>query len=335
MAAVVRRTAHLPEWKKNEVQELINSINSRRVVCVVGMREIPASDLQQIRAELRGKLDLRMVRNNIARRAMEAAGGEISLLADYIEDQTALVFSNENPFQLYALLEKGKRPMPIKAGARAPKDIVIESGETSFSPGPMVGKLQAAGIPAAIKGGKVVVSNQVKLVKEGEVVSAKVADILKAMEIFPKKVGLNLRAAYEGGLIFKPEDLTLDIEGLLSQLGSTSAAAMGFAVKVGYATPETIAPILQLAQAKARSLVAEAGIPVPGMMELVLARAAANALAITSLVRGEAAPAKAAEAAISPAAKGMKGEAPKKEEKKTEEKKEEEDTAAGLGALFG
>jgi large subunit ribosomal protein L10 len=330
MAAVVRRTAHLPEWKKNEVQELLTSINSSRVVGVVGMREIPASDLQQMRAELRGTLDLRMVRNNIARRAMEAAGGEISLLADYIEDQTALVFSDENPFKLYALLEKGKRPMPIRAGARAPKDIVIEAGETSFSPGPMVGKLQAAGIPAAIKGGKVVISNQVKLVKEGDVVSAKVADILKAMEIFPRTVGLNLRAAYEGGLIFKSQDLTLDIEGLLSQFGSASAVAMGFAVKVGYATPETIAPILQLASAKARSLVAEAGILVPGMMEIVLAKAAANALAIASLARGDTAPAQAAEAAIVPAASGDNQEAEKKEEKK-----EEEDTAAGLGALFG
>jgi large subunit ribosomal protein L10 len=105
---------------------------------------------------------------------------------------------------------------------------------------------------------------------------------------------------------------------------------LGFAVKVGYATPETVAPILQLASVKARSLVAEAGIPVPGMMELVLARAAANALAIAGLVRGEAAPAEAAEAAIVPAAGGEKEEAPKREEKK-----EEEDTAAGLGALFG
>jgi large subunit ribosomal protein L10 len=261
---------------------------------------------------------------------MEAAGDEISPLADYIEDQTALVFSDENPFRLYALLEKGKRPMPIRAGARAPKEIVIEAGETSFSPGPMVGKLQAAGIPAAIKGGKVVISNQVKLVKEGEVVSAKVADILKAMEIFPKTVGLNLRAAYEGGLVFKSKDLTLDIEGLLSQFGSASAAATGLAIKVGYATPETIAPILQLASAKARGLVAEVGIPVPGMMEIVLARAAANAQAIASLARGEAAPAPAAEAAVGPAAAKEKQESPEKEEKK-----EEEDTAAGLGALFG
>jgi len=325
MAAEVRRTAHLPEWKVSEVKELVEQIGNSRVVGIVGMREIPASNLQQMRTEMRGRVEIKMVRNTIARRALEASSPKIQPLADYIEDQTALIFSDDNPFKLFSLLEKGKRPMPIKAGSKAPRDIVVEAGETSFSPGPMVGKLQAAGIPAAIKGGKVVINQQITLVKEGEVVSAKVADILKTMEIFPRNVGLDLKAAYEGGLVFKAKDMTIDVDGLISQLSTASAKAFSFAVEVGYATPETVGPILQRAQIKARALVAEAGIPVPGMMNIVLAKAVANAQAIARLTSGEAAP--AAAAAAMPAAKV--------EEEKKEEKKEEEDTAAGLGALFG
>jgi large subunit ribosomal protein L10 len=327
MAAEVRRTAHLPEWKVNEVKELIEQIGKSRVVGIVGMREIPASNLQQMRTELRGRIEIKMVRNTIARRALEASTPEIRPLADYIEDQTALIFSDDNPFKLFSLLEKGKRPMPIKAGSKAPRDIVVEAGETSFSPGPMVGKLQAAGIPAAIKGGKVVINQQITLVKEGEVVSAKVADILKTMEIFPRNVGLDLKAAYEGGLVFKAKDLVIDVDALISQFGSASATAFSLAVEVGYATPQTVGPILQRAQTKARALVAEAGIPVPGMMNIVLAKAVANAQAIARLTSGEAAPAPAAV----PAGAGKAAA----EEEKNEEKKEEEDTAAGLGALFG
>jgi len=324
MAAEVRRTAHIPEWKVREVAELIEQIGKSRVVGIVGMREIPASNLQQIREELRGKAELRMVRNNIARRALEASSPEVRPLADFLEDQSALVFSDENPFRLQGMLEKSKRPMAIKAGSKAPSDIVIEAGETSFSPGPMVGKLQAAGIPAAIKGGKVVINQTLTLVKEGEVVSPKVADILKIMEIFPRNVGLDLRAAYEGGLVFKAQDLAINVEALVAQFSSASAQALSFAVEVGYATPETIGPILQRAQAKARGLVAEVGIPVPGMMELVLSKAAANAKAIASLTSGEAPPAPAEEKAQAQA-----------EEETVDEKKEEEETAAGLGALFG
>ncbi len=325
MAAEVKHTAHLPEWKVKDVDELIEKIGKSKVIGVVGMREIPASNLQQMRGELRGRAEVRMVRNSIARRALEASNPEIRPLANFIEDQTALIFSDENPFKLFSTLEKGKRPMPVKPGARAPKDIVVEAGETSFSPGPMVGKLQAAGIPAAIKGGKVVINQKITLAKAGEVVSAKTADILKTMEIFPNSVGLELRAAYEGGLVFQAKDLSIDVESIVSDLSLASAKAFSFAIEVGYVTPDTVSPIIQRAQRKARALVAEAGIPVPGMMDLVLAKAVANAKAIESLISGGAAPAQAAPAAAAPAAK----------EEKEEEKKEEEAGAEGLGALFG
>lgn len=327
MAAEVKRTAHLPEWKVKDVDELKEKIGESRVIGIVGMREIPASDLQQMRKSLRGTAEVRMVRNTIARRALEASAPEIRPLADFIEDQTALIFSDENPFKLFKTLEKEKRPMPIKPGARAPRDIVVEAGETSFSPGPMVGKLQAAGIPAAIKGGKVVINQTITLAKEGEVVSAKTADILKTMEIFPKNVGIELRAVYEGGLVFQTKDLAIDVDSIISQFNSASATAFSFAVEVGYATSDTIGPILQRAQAKARNLVAETGIPVPGMMDIVLAKAVANAKAIESLVSGGSAPAPAQAAPAAPAAKA--------EEEKKEEKKDEEAGVEGLGALFG
>ncbi len=323
MAAETRHTAHIPEWKVKDVEELVEMIKKSRVVGVVGVREIPADNLQQMRGSLRGNVEIRMVRNTIARRALEASAPEIRPLADFIEDQTALLFSNENPFKLSGLLEKGKQPMPIKAGARAPKDIVIEAGVTSFSPGPMVGKLQAAGIPAAIKSGKVVINQQITLAKEGEVVSAKTADILKIMEIFPRNVGLELRAAYESGLIFNVKDLSINVEAQISELFAASAKAFGFAVEIGYATPKTVGPMLQKAQTKARALVLEAGLPVPSMMDMLLAKAAANANALARLASGEAAPTAAA------------ATAPAKAEEEVEEKKDEEDTAAGMGALFG
>jgi large subunit ribosomal protein L10 len=322
MAAEMHRTARVPDWKVEEVAELVELISKSRVLGIVGMREIPASDLQQMRQELRGQAEVRVVRNNILRRALDSSSPELRPLADFIDDQTALIFSQENPFKLYSLLEKGKRPMPIRAGAHSPKDIAIEAGETSFSPGPMVGKLQAAGIPAAIKGGKVVITQRTVLAREGEVVSHRTADILKVLEIYPKNVGLDLRAAYDGGLIFRAKDLVVDVGSMLSEMGAASARAFGLAVEVGYATPETVGLLLQRAQARARSLVAEAGLAVPGAVDLVLFRAVANARAIARVAEGgasHAAPAQPSE---------------KEGKAKEEEKKEEEDAAAGLSSLF-
>ena len=56
MASEVRRTANSSEWKVKEVSELVERIGKSRVVGVVGMREIPASDLQQ---QMRGALEKR------------------------------------------------------------------------------------------------------------------------------------------------------------------------------------------------------------------------------------------------------------------------------------
>jgi len=325
MTAEVRRAGHVPAWKIKEVDELVEKIGKSRVVAVIGVREIPARDIQRMRAELRSTSEIRMVRNNIARRALDMCDSDITPLSDYIEDQSALIFTDANPFVLKKLLDAEKRPMAIRAGARSPRDIVVEAGETSFSPGPMVGKLQSAGVPAAIKGGKVVINQTTVLAKEGEVVSPKLAEVLQLMEIYPKEVGLELRAAYEGGLIFRAEDLSINVDAILADLSQASARAFSLAVEIAYTTPQTIEPILQIAQSKARTMVAECALPVPGMINLVLGKAVANARAVATLMDGGAA--EAPEAAME-----------SKVEEATEEKKEEEseeDMAAGLGSLFG
>ncbi len=326
MSVQVRHTEHVPEWKIREVEDLVERIVESPVVGLVGLTDIPAKQIQDLRSELRDVATIKVVRNNVARRAIEKCSDDVLPLADGIEAQTAFIFTDVNPFKLYKMLDEKKQPMPIKAGGKAPIDIVIEKGETSFSPGPMVGKLQSAGIPAAIKSGKVVI-NETKLVaEEGETVSAQLAEVLATMEIFPRKVGLELRAVYEGGLVFRSEDLTIDVKDILSQMSTASAQALGLALEIGYATPTTISPLLQRAASKARNLVLECAIPVPSMMEALLARAAADASVLNNLVEGGPAEAPVADA---PAVKA---------EEKDEEAEKEEDEEAGLGglsALFG
>ncbi len=49
------------------------------------------------------------------------------------------------------MLEKTKTKMAARPGETAPEDIVVSKGPTGFRPGPIVGELQQAGIPAAIE----------------------------------------------------------------------------------------------------------------------------------------------------------------------------------------
>jgi large subunit ribosomal protein L10 len=325
MSVQARHTEHVPEWKVREVEDLVERIRSSPVVGLVGLTDIPAKQIQDLRSEMRDFATIKMVRNNISRRAIAKCSEDLLPLADGIEAQTAFIFTDINPFRLAKLLEEKKKPMPIKAGGKANSDIVIEKGETSFAPGPMVGKLQAAGIPAAIKSGKVVINETKVVAEEGDTVSAQLAEVLAMMEIFPRNVGLQLRAVYEGGLVYRAEDLFIDVDGIISQMGKASAQALGLALEIGYASPTTISPLLQRAASKARNLVLDCGIPVPSMMEALLAKAAADAKMLRSLAEG------------GPAASPAAAPAEKTEEKAEEADKEETEEAGlgGLSALFG
>ena len=59
MAGEIRHTAHIPEWKVKDVEELIEMISKSRVVGVVGVREIPAeqsaADARQPEGQCRDK----------------------------------------------------------------------------------------------------------------------------------------------------------------------------------------------------------------------------------------------------------------------------------------
>jgi large subunit ribosomal protein L10 len=107
-----------------------------------------------------------MTRNTLIKQAFQELGGDIGGLEKHISGHSALIFTDDNPFRLYKQLEKTKTKMAAKPGEKAPEDIVVEKGPTSFRPGPIVGDLQKAGLPAAIEAGKVKI-RETKTVAEG------------------------------------------------------------------------------------------------------------------------------------------------------------------------
>src|SRR5207245_2425322 len=85
--------------------------------------------------------------------------------SETIEGQTAVVTADIDPFRLFKELEATKSRAPARGGEVAPEDLWVRAGETPFKPGPVVGELQKAGIPAAIERGKVVIRQDKLLVK--------------------------------------------------------------------------------------------------------------------------------------------------------------------------
>lgn len=341
--------AHVAAWKTDVVGDLQGIIREYKTIAVVRVDRIPGVQLQQLRSLMRKDLRIKVAKKKLIRIALDNMKGEkagIEGLEGKLEGQAALVGTDMNPFMLYNILHNNLRPMPAKGGEEAPEDIVVEAGETSFPPGPIVGELGRVGIPASIDKGKVLIRKTVTPVKKGQTISRDLAQALTKLEIFPFEVGIVLDGAWEEGLVYRPEDLDIDMDAYRSNLAYGAQAAFNLAVFTAYMTPLTAVPILQKARMEALSLAAYAGIMNRDTTDLILSKAYGGMLALASLlaeealdddlrslVSGAAAQQRSA-AASAPAADGSKAEESGKEELE-EEEVSEEDAAAGLGALFG
>jgi len=278
-------THHLPAWKKDEVAEIKKHAKEYPLIGLVDMYGIPAQQVQQIRRNLRGKAVIKVTRNTLIEHALGEIGGDAKGLTKFISGHSAVIFSNDNPFKLYKQLEKTKTKMAAKPGETAPEDIVIEKGPTSFKPGPIVGELQQAGIPAAIEGGKVKIRETKTVVKKGGVISAKLADVLVKLDIKPMDVGLALQAAFHEGNLYEPSVLAVDEEKILAQLQLAGQQAFNLSVNAAIPTKETMAPILTKAVRDARGLAIEADIYEKDVIDAIIGKAQRQSQAIKSLVK--------------------------------------------------
>ena len=328
-----------PKWKVQTVEELRKMFKDYPVVAIVGFRGVPSNQMQKIRRELRGKALIKVVKNTLIEKALEGLDDNYKKLEDFLYDQTALVFTDMNPFKLYRLLEETKEPSPLKPNQVSPVDVVVEKGPTPIAPGPMMAELQNAGIPVAIERGKVVVRETVTVVKAGEVVKPEVARALALLEIKPIKVGLDTRAIYDNGVILTPDVLAIDTEKVKEQFVDAYQKALNLAVNCAYVTEETAEILVMKAVMDARNLAINAGLPVKEVMPEIIAKAYSQALALASLLPEDALD-EELKSLISSREVEVKREEKKEEEveeEREEEKKEEEEESAleGLGALFG
>lgn len=325
--------------KVREVEALTVRIRDAPVVGIVNIQGIPAKQFQAMRRRLRGKVDIRVAKNTLLKIALEQAAADRKGLADLtgaLQGQAALVTTALNPFRLFKELEGTKAPAPAKGGEVAPADIWVREGETPFKPGPVVGDLQKAGVPAAIERGKVVIKKDKILVKGGDRIPREVATVLTRLEIYPLIVGLDLRTAYEEGQVYGRDVLAVDEAAIRAQVADAIRHALNLSVFTAYPTTFTLPLLLSTAYRKALSLAVNAGIPTKEAVKFLLAKAQAQALAIAARAPDavDEATRKALSAAPAPPPAEAKGEKEKKG-KKEEKEASEEDAAEGLGALFG
>ena len=84
-AEAERRTETIPEWKQEEVDDLVSFLESYESVGVVKVAGIPSRQLQDMRRELYGTAALRISRNTLVRRALDEVDEGLEQLTEVVD----------------------------------------------------------------------------------------------------------------------------------------------------------------------------------------------------------------------------------------------------------
>jgi large subunit ribosomal protein L10 len=283
-AEAERKTETIPQWKREETDELVAFLERYESVGVVDITGIPSRQLQDMRRELHGTAALRVSRNTLMERALVEVDEGLEALTEFIEGQVGLIGTNDNPFGLYQQLEESKTPAPISAGEVAPNDIVIPEGDTGVDPGPFVGDLQQVGANARIEGGSIQVVEDSEVLSAGEEVSADLANVLGELGIEPKEVGLDLRGVVSDGVSFSPEELDIDVEEYVADLEAASSAARNLSINAEYPTAQTVPSMLAKASGEAKSVGLSAAVESPDLADDLVSKADAQVRSLAAAI---------------------------------------------------
>ncbi len=263
------------------VEEVSEQLRQHPVIGILDMFKLPASQLHQIRTMLRGKAVIRMVKKRLITLALKEAGLKgAESLGELLQGEPALILSDMNPFKLARMVEQNKSDAPAKEGDIAPADIVVTAGPTSLPPGPVIGELQKAKIPASIEGDKIHIRQDTVVAREGDGIDALLAGVLAKLGITPMKIGLNLISVWEKGTMYGKDILFIPQERYVNDLVAAHQAAFNLSCSACYPTAETLPILLTKAHQEAYNLAMEAGILTSETVKPLLASACARAEAL-------------------------------------------------------
>ena len=237
----MKSKTQVPEKNIISVKAFSNLIKSKRTILIVSIKNLPASQFQEISKKLRGKALVKVPKKNLIIRAINDSKNEkVKQIKEYIDENIAILFSDLDSFELAHELVKNKSPAKAKPGQEAPEDIEVLAGLTDLMPGPAISELGALGIQIQIEKGKIAIKEPKVIVKKGEKISANAADVMNKLDMKPFSVGFIPLVAFDT----KEEKLYLNInineEEAVNEMKSLFSKALAFAVSRGYSSKDTI-----------------------------------------------------------------------------------------------
>jgi len=285
-------------------------------IFLVNVDNVGSNQMHQIRVALRGKGIVLMGKNTMVRRALRTILSEspqFERLLPYVKGNIGFVFTDQDLKEVREVIVANKVAAPARAGAFAPKDVIVPAANTGMEPG-KTSFFQALGIPTKIARGTIEIVSDVKVVTAGTRVGPSEATLLNMLNISPFTYGMTVVQIFDQGNVFSPEVLDVDESELIDRFLSGVKTIAAISLALNYPTIVSVTHSLVNAYKNliAISLATEYTFDGSEKVKEYLANPDAFAAA-----------APVAEAAPSAAAA--------KEEEKREEKEEESDDDMGFG----
>jgi len=237
----IQREKPIAESKIRAVKELMGLIKDKKTILIASIKNLPASQFQEISKKLRGKAVVKVPRKNLFFRALDESKNEkAQALKEHYANSVALLFSDLDGYELAAELLKNKTAARAKPGQESPIDIEVQAGPTDLPPGPAISELGAVGLQVMIEKGKIAIRNPKVIVHAGQKISQAVADVMAKLDIKPFSIGFVPLTALDNVKKKIYLNIKIDTEETVKDLKNDYRKALSFAVEIGYANAETI-----------------------------------------------------------------------------------------------
>jgi len=218
-----------------KLKELLDKYPS---IFLVNVDNVGSNQMHQIRTALRGKGVVLMGKNTMVRRALRSILTEypqFERLLPHVRGNIGFVFTSQDLKEIRDIIVANKVAAPARAGAFAPKDVIVPASNTGMEPG-KTSFFQALGIPTKIARGTIEIVSDVKVVVAGTRVGTSEATLLNMLNISPFTYGMTVVQIFDQGNIFSPEVLDIDESELINRFLSGIKTIAAISLAINYPT---------------------------------------------------------------------------------------------------
>jgi large subunit ribosomal protein L10 len=291
---------HIPQWKLDEVNHLVDLFKSHSNVAVIEVTKLNDRQVQEMRKILRGKAIIRMSKKSLQLRAVnkyreESKKANLDEFVERIPGQAAFCFTNLDVFELKKIFTQSEWMVPAKPGEITSVDIWVPAGDTGLPTGQVISELNMTlRLPTRLQNDTIWIREDTQTHKAGDVVDVKQAAVLKKLGITPIESLIKIHYAWSNGEIISEDILYMDMDKFKQDFTKAYREALGILFEMSFFSED--------------------------MTDDYIRKAASEANLLNLIIFGEGVQ------AIIPVAT-------KVEEKEPEEDEEEEEV--GIGGLFG